>query len=128
MQLTGTVNKPAHELPTRKVTGLACTRDSQSGKRFWGLFEKLCGPPEAFFRDSFVYSLCPLGFFSGSGRSVHNITPPEIKVRCPSLIFCSLQPDKTSSISIPYRVTQNSVCRQFVRRTLLLSSNCCNQK
>ncbi|XP_050085194.1 single-strand selective monofunctional uracil DNA glycosylase [Anopheles aquasalis] len=76
MGLRGTVQKPEGELSVRPVEGLSCTRDEQSGKRWWGLFEELCGVPEAFFRSCFVYNLCPLAFFHKSGR---NITPSELK-------------------------------------------------
>ncbi|XP_058130049.1 single-strand selective monofunctional uracil DNA glycosylase [Anopheles ziemanni] len=76
MGLRGTVSKPTPELPARPVEGLSCTREEQSGKRWWGLFQELCGTPEAFFRSCFVYNLCPLAFFHDSGR---NITPSELK-------------------------------------------------
>lgn len=76
MKLEGEVRKPAGELSVRPVEGLKCTRAEQSGQRFWGLFENLCGAPENFFENSFVYNLCPLAFFHPSGR---NITPAELK-------------------------------------------------
>uniref|UniRef100_A0A8W7NZF9 UDG domain-containing protein n=1 Tax=Anopheles atroparvus TaxID=41427 RepID=A0A8W7NZF9_ANOAO len=76
MGLRGTVLKPASELPARPVEGLACTREEQSGKRWWGLYQELCGSSDAFFRSCFVYNLCPLAFFHSSGR---NITPSELK-------------------------------------------------
>ncbi|XP_055676664.1 single-strand selective monofunctional uracil DNA glycosylase [Lutzomyia longipalpis] len=77
MRLEGNVEKPPGELSVRPVEGLNCTRAEQSGQRFWGLFESLCGPPENFFENCFVYNLCPLAFFHSSGR---NITPAELKV------------------------------------------------
>ncbi|XP_041764531.1 single-strand selective monofunctional uracil DNA glycosylase [Anopheles merus] len=76
MGLRGTVSKPSPELAARPVEGLACTREEQSGKRWWGLFEELCGTSDRFFRSCFVYNLCPLAFFHQSGR---NITPSELK-------------------------------------------------
>uniref|UniRef100_A0A6E8V5P9 Uracil-DNA glycosylase-like domain-containing protein n=2 Tax=Anopheles coluzzii TaxID=1518534 RepID=A0A6E8V5P9_ANOCL len=76
MGLRGTVSKPSPELSARPVEGLACTREEQSGKRWWGLFEELCGTSDRFFRSCFVYNLCPLAFFHQSGR---NITPSELK-------------------------------------------------
>uniref|UniRef100_A0A182N728 Uracil-DNA glycosylase-like domain-containing protein n=1 Tax=Anopheles dirus TaxID=7168 RepID=A0A182N728_9DIPT len=76
MGLRGTVAKPSSELASRPVQGLACTREEQSGKRWWGLYEELCGTPDQFFRSCFVYNLCPLAFFHQTGR---NITPSELK-------------------------------------------------
>uniref|UniRef100_A0A182QKF8 Uracil-DNA glycosylase-like domain-containing protein n=1 Tax=Anopheles farauti TaxID=69004 RepID=A0A182QKF8_9DIPT len=76
MGLRGTVLKPIPELAARPVDGLACTREEQSGKRWWGLYEELCGTPDQFFRSCFVYNLCPLAFFHQTGR---NITPSELK-------------------------------------------------
>ncbi|XP_052866599.1 single-strand selective monofunctional uracil DNA glycosylase [Anopheles cruzii] len=76
MGLKGTVLKPSDELSVRPVEGLSCTREEQSGKRWWGLYEELCGSPENFFNACFVYNLCPLAFFHKSGR---NITPSELK-------------------------------------------------
>ncbi|XP_049285272.1 single-strand selective monofunctional uracil DNA glycosylase [Anopheles funestus] len=76
MGLRGTVTKPKPELAARPVEGLACTREEQSGKRWWGLYEELCGTSDGFFRSCFVYNLCPLAFFHQTGR---NITPSELK-------------------------------------------------
>lgn len=77
MKVTGEIRKPANEIPEKPIEGLNCTREEQSGKRFWGVIEELCGEPENFFRHCFVYNLCPFAFLHKSGR---NITPPEIKV------------------------------------------------
>ncbi|GAB0087629.1 Single-strand selective monofunctional uracil DNA glycosylase [Sergentomyia squamirostris] len=76
MKLEGEVQKPEGELSVRPIEGLKCSRAEQSGQRFWGLFESLCGEPEVFFVNSFVYNLCPLAFFHASGK---NITPAELK-------------------------------------------------
>jgi single-strand selective monofunctional uracil DNA glycosylase len=76
MQLEGSVEKPPSEIAARPVEGFNCTRAEQSGLRFWGLFQQLCGKPENFFKHCFVYNLCPLAFFQASGR---NITPAELK-------------------------------------------------
>ncbi|XP_035894753.1 single-strand selective monofunctional uracil DNA glycosylase [Anopheles stephensi] len=76
MGLRGTVAKPTPELAARPVEGLSCTREEQSGKRWWGLYEELCGTADRFFRSCFVYNLCPLAFFHQTGR---NITPSELK-------------------------------------------------
>lgn len=76
MKIEGTVQKPEKELPSRPITGLNCTKSEQSGLRFWGLFQKICGTPESFFENCFVYNFCNLAFFHATGR---NITPAELK-------------------------------------------------
>ncbi|XP_053682606.1 single-strand selective monofunctional uracil DNA glycosylase isoform X2 [Sabethes cyaneus] len=76
MQLRGQVSKPNPELESRPVDGLNCTRAEQSGKRWWDLFQSLCGEPEVFFRNCFVFNICPLAFFHTTGR---NITPADLK-------------------------------------------------
>ncbi|XP_055587018.1 single-strand selective monofunctional uracil DNA glycosylase [Uranotaenia lowii] len=76
LQLQGKVLKPIGELQARPVDGLNCTRGEQSGQRWWGLYQELCGTPEVFFRHCFVYNICPLAFFHSSGR---NITPADLK-------------------------------------------------
>lgn len=79
MKLSGSVNKPEQEINARPVTGLLCDRSEQSGQRFWGLWQELCGDDATdFFHNCFVYNLCPLAFFHASGR---NITPAELKVK-----------------------------------------------
>lgn len=76
MKIEGEVNKPSNEIAAKPIEGFNCTRAEQSGKRFWGVLEELCGTPENFFRHCFVYNICPLAFLNATGR---NITPPEIK-------------------------------------------------
>jgi single-strand selective monofunctional uracil DNA glycosylase len=76
MKITGEVRKPSNEIASKPIEGLNCTREEQSGKRFWGVIEELCGTPENFFKHCFVYNICPFAFLHSSGR---NITPPEIK-------------------------------------------------
>lgn len=79
MKLSGSVNKPDNEIAARPVTGLLCDRSEQSGQRFWGLMQELCGDKaEDFFHNCFVHNLCPLALFHASGR---NITPAELKVK-----------------------------------------------
>lgn len=77
MKVQGEVRKPECEIPAKPIEGFSCTREEQSGKRFWGVLEELCVEPENFFRHCFVYNICPLAFLTSTGR---NITPPEIKV------------------------------------------------
>ncbi|KAG5675761.1 hypothetical protein PVAND_005638 [Polypedilum vanderplanki] len=79
MKLSGKVEKPKIEIKMKPIEGLECKKEEQSGKRFWGLMEELCGEPENFFRHCFVYNLCPLAFLSKTGR---NITPTELKGEC----------------------------------------------
>lgn len=76
MKITGSVEKPENELHSRPITGLNCTKSEQSGLRFWGLFQKICGEAENFFENCFVYNFCNLAFFHSTGR---NITPAELK-------------------------------------------------
>lgn len=76
MKIEGSVEKPKNELPSRPITGLNCTKSEQSGLRFWGLFQKICGEAETFFENCFVYNFCNLAFFHSTGR---NITPTELK-------------------------------------------------
>ncbi|XP_019275146.1 single-strand selective monofunctional uracil DNA glycosylase [Panthera pardus] len=71
----GHVLTPPQEHPKRPVLGLECPQSEVSGARFWGLFRKLCGQPEVFFRHCFVHNLCPLLFLTPSGR---NVTPAEL--------------------------------------------------
>ncbi|KAG5675760.1 hypothetical protein PVAND_005637 [Polypedilum vanderplanki] len=67
----------------KPIEGLECKRKEQSGKRFWGLMEELCGEPENFFRHCFMYNICPFAFLNKNGR---NITPPELKGECKSAL------------------------------------------
>lgn len=79
MKLSGTVNKPEVEIAARPVNGLLCKKSEQSGLRFWGLMQEICGDnAEDFFRNCFVHNLCPLAFFHKLGK---NITPAELKVK-----------------------------------------------
>ena len=45
-----------------------------SGRRFWGLWQRLGGTPgpDRVFRHVFVHNLCPLAFMASSGK---NVTP-----------------------------------------------------
>ncbi|KAK9509487.1 hypothetical protein O3M35_006795 [Rhynocoris fuscipes] len=77
LQLTGTVDKPSREHPSKPVLGLACNRSEVSGKRFWELANVLGGgSAELFFKNAFVYNYFPLGLLNSNGK---NITPPELK-------------------------------------------------
>lgn len=71
----GPVLPPPQEHPKRPVLGLEYPQSEVSGARFWGLFRKLCGQPEVFFRHCFVHNLCPLLFLTPTGR---NVTPAEL--------------------------------------------------
>ncbi|XP_046549712.1 single-strand selective monofunctional uracil DNA glycosylase-like [Haliotis rubra] len=78
LKISGAVLKPCPEHPKRLVTGLNCTRSEVSGRRFWGFFRDLCGSPETFFTNCFVYNMCPFAFMSETGQ---NITPPQIEAK-----------------------------------------------
>ncbi|XP_043254981.1 single-strand selective monofunctional uracil DNA glycosylase [Colletes gigas] len=76
LKICGPVGKPDKEQPDRKITGFQCTRTEISGKRLWGLFQKLCGKPEKFFEHAYLHNYCPIALMDTKGR---NITPAEIK-------------------------------------------------
>lgn len=69
------MQKPRKELAVRPVTGLECHRSEISGKRFWGLFQTLCGTPEKFFQNSYVHNYCPIALMKNTGS---NITPADL--------------------------------------------------
>lgn len=71
------VFKPDNECPKRPVQGFSCTRSEVSGHRFWNLLKKLCGTPDVFFKNCFVYNYCPLALLKNDGC---NLTPRDIKV------------------------------------------------
>lgn len=98
LKLSGNVEKPEKELPSRPVTGLNCDKIEQSGQRFWSLLQTLCGDdPNGFFDQCFIYNYCPLAFFHSSGR---NITPAEIKVNDKSYLYRSQNRFRTRVIVI----------------------------
>lgn len=76
LKICGPVGKPVKEQPNRKVTGFQCNRSEISGKRLWGLFQKLCGSPEKFFQQAYIHNYCPIALMKKNGC---NITPAEIK-------------------------------------------------
>lgn len=76
LRVSGHVERPQKEHPSRPVLGLECKRSEVSGRKFWGLFQKLCGDPDIFFQNAFVYNYCPLAFMTNTGK---NITPEELK-------------------------------------------------
>ncbi|XP_030759419.1 single-strand selective monofunctional uracil DNA glycosylase [Sitophilus oryzae] len=76
--IEGHVSKPPVECPARPVQGFNCTRKEQSGDRFWKFWSELCGTPDKFFSNAFVYNYCPLAFMDEGGK---NLTPADIKDR-----------------------------------------------
>ncbi|XP_058812970.1 single-strand selective monofunctional uracil DNA glycosylase [Topomyia yanbarensis] len=123
MQLRGQVLKPIPELSVRPVEGLACTRGEQSGQRWWGLYERICGKPENFFRNCFVFNICPLAFFQANGR---NITPADLKGTsktrmqevCTEYLQSALELFNPSIIISVGRYTEDRV-KALVRQNLL---------
>ncbi|XP_063952306.1 single-strand selective monofunctional uracil DNA glycosylase-like [Lytechinus pictus] len=87
MKITGNVGKPPKEHPKRIIVGLDCNRSEVSGQRFWKLWQDLCGSPENFFKECFVYNHCPLVFMTSTSK---NVTPPSMKVemRNPLIEVC----------------------------------------
>lgn len=77
LKIDGPVEKPANEISIRPVTGFQCHRSEISGKKFWSLFQNLCGTPENFFKYSYMHNYCPLLLMKNSGS---NITPADLKV------------------------------------------------
>ncbi|XP_047511589.1 single-strand selective monofunctional uracil DNA glycosylase [Pieris napi] len=75
--IEGCVGKPLEENAARPVRGFDCTRTEVSGKRFWGLFKKLCGFPEVFFETSLVYNYINQQWMNSKGC---NITPADFKM------------------------------------------------
>ncbi|XP_050667915.1 single-strand selective monofunctional uracil DNA glycosylase [Leptidea sinapis] len=75
--IEGQVDRPPNENEFRPVKGFQCTRTEVSGKRFWGLFKKLCHTPENFFKTSFVYNYINQQWMTSSGC---NITPSDFKM------------------------------------------------
>ncbi|KAG7202600.1 hypothetical protein KM043_009790 [Ampulex compressa] len=76
LRLSGKIGKPVKEQPDRKVTGFECSRSEISGRRFWGLFQEICGDPEKYFEHAYLHNYCPLALMDNKGR---NITPVELK-------------------------------------------------
>ncbi|KAF0306334.1 Single-strand selective monofunctional uracil DNA glycosylase [Amphibalanus amphitrite] len=75
MGVSGEVVPPEHENPHRPITGFSCTRSEVSGRRFWGLWQRLSGTPDRLFRHVYVHNFCPLAFMESSGR---NVTPDKL--------------------------------------------------
>lgn len=84
LHITGPVGKPPKELHSRRVEGFNCSRSEISGARFWGLFKKLCGKPENFFRSSFVYNYLPQQWMRSNGA---NVTPGEFSALDMTALF-----------------------------------------
>lgn len=76
LRVSGNIERPVKEHPSRQVLGLECKRSEVSGQKFWGLFQNICGEPAVFFQDAFVYNYCPLALMTSTGK---NITPAELK-------------------------------------------------
>ncbi|KAJ3647650.1 hypothetical protein Zmor_019515 [Zophobas morio] len=76
LEIEEEVSKPEKECPQRPVLGFACTRSEVSGDRLWNVLKKLCGSPEVFFKNCFVYNYCPLALLKSDGG---NLTPSDIK-------------------------------------------------
>ncbi len=94
------VGKPAKMHSKRPIDGFNCTKSEKSGKRLWGLFEKIYKTPDNFFRDNIVMNYCPLAFMDKSGR---NITPDKLKPREKEKLFmiCDAHLEKIATILEP---------------------------
>ncbi len=74
MGLRGEIGSPAHEHPSKRVTGFGCARREVSGARLWGLFAARFGTPDSFFAQHYVHNYCPLLFLENT-RLGRNVTP-----------------------------------------------------
>jgi single-strand selective monofunctional uracil DNA glycosylase len=83
LEIHTTIGKPEPEHPKRAVTGFACTRSEDSGRRLWGAFKAKYKNPDRFFRERFVANYCPLLFLHESGK---NLTPRDLpSAKCATL-------------------------------------------
>lgn len=76
LQIEGLIKKPEVECPSRKILGFDSLRREQSGERFWGFFQNLCGTPDIFFKNAFILNFCPIALMKQNGC---NVTPADIK-------------------------------------------------
>lgn len=77
LKISNPVGKPEVQHPGRPVLGMDIERSEISGKRLWGLVEKLfpdAGDSAGFFS---IVNFCPLGFLD-SGKTAKNITPDKL--------------------------------------------------
>lgn len=77
LNISGAIGRPVRENPVRPILGFDCKRSEVSGRKFWELFKEICGDPDTFFQNCFVYNYCPFAFLAQTGK---NITPSELKV------------------------------------------------
>ena len=74
--ISGTVKRPD---PTGQIVDVPLAelsaRREPSGRRLWTFIQYICGTPQKFFENCFVYNYCPLGFSGADG----NINPSKIK-------------------------------------------------
>jgi single-strand selective monofunctional uracil DNA glycosylase len=75
MGITGRVDKPQHEHPSRPVTGFETSRSEVSGSRLWGYMRQRFGDAKSFFADNLVLNYCPLIFMEPGGK---NFTPDKL--------------------------------------------------
>jgi single-strand selective monofunctional uracil DNA glycosylase len=75
MGLHAPVTPPAQQHARRPIAGFDCARSEVSGRRVWGWAALRFGSADAFFREWFVLSYCPLVFLEASGR---NFTPDKL--------------------------------------------------
>ncbi len=73
--VSGAVERPPREHPSRPVSGFACKRSEVSGTRLWGWARDRYGSAREFFTRFFVVNYCPLVFMEESGR---NRTPDKL--------------------------------------------------
>ncbi len=75
LNVSGKVGAPPQLLPSRPVTGFACTRKEVSGTRVWGWVRDRFGSADSFAARFFIANYCPLLFYGEGGV---NLTPDKL--------------------------------------------------
>jgi single-strand selective monofunctional uracil DNA glycosylase len=73
--ITGAVQRPRPEHPSRPIQGFECARSEVSGTRLWGWVKQRFQTPQRFFKSCFVHNYCPLVFMEASAK---NRTPDKL--------------------------------------------------
>uniref|UniRef100_A0A1B6BY14 Uracil-DNA glycosylase-like domain-containing protein n=1 Tax=Clastoptera arizonana TaxID=38151 RepID=A0A1B6BY14_9HEMI len=77
LKVSGIIEKPVKQHPSRPVSGFKCPRSEVSGKRFWEFAKRISlNNPLKFFRNALIYNYFPFGLLTKTGK---NITPGDFK-------------------------------------------------
>ena len=77
LKINNRVESPSVQHPGRPVLGMDIKRSEISGKRLWGLLEKMFPYSSKLPEFCAVVNFCPLGFLDG-GKTAKNITPDKL--------------------------------------------------